>query len=71
MVSEGGEIMQDVALESFPRNSIDALAMLFVQNQDLKGKSPEEICEIYWNAYFRIRNCNGDVRNAARESVKK
>lgn len=63
--------MQDVTLESFPRNSVDALAMLYVQNQDLKEKSPEEICEIYWNAYFRIRSCNGDVRDAARASVKK
>lgn len=63
--------MSDMDLKAFPQNNIEALAMLFVQNQDLKGKMPEEICEIYWNAYYRIRRCNAEARNAARASVDK
>lgn len=63
--------MSDMDLKAFPQNNIEALAMLFVQNQDLNEKSPEEICEIYWNAYYRIRRCNADVRSTARASVDK
>lgn len=63
--------MSDTDLRAFPQNSTDALAMLYVQSQDLRGKSPEEICEIYWNAYYRIRRCNVETRNAARMLVDK
>lgn len=63
--------MSDTELRAFPQNSIEALTMLYVQSQDLSGKSPEDICEIYWNAYYRIRRCNGEIRNTARLSVDK
>ncbi len=38
----------------FPRNNIEALAMLYVQNQNLSDKSPTEINTIYKNAYNEI-----------------
>lgn len=57
--------MSDVSLNTFPSNSIDALALLYVQNQDLSGKTPERICEIYWEAYFRIRKHFADARDSA------
>lgn len=58
--------MSDVSLSTFPESTSEALAMLYVQSQDLTGKTPEEICEMYWDAYYRIFRCNGDVRKAAR-----
>lgn len=63
--------MSDTELRAFPQGATEALAMLYVQNQDLSGRSPEDICKIYWEAYYRIRRCNGEIRNAAKLSVDK
>lgn len=35
----------------FPSSREEALAWLYIQNQDLTGKTPEEISELYWSAY--------------------
>lgn len=43
-----------VKLSKFPSNESEALAFLYVQNQDLSGKTPAEIQEIYYNAYYEI-----------------
>lgn len=45
----------DVSLNSFPANQYEALAMLFMQNQDLSGKAPEEIAALYDDAYQKIK----------------
>lgn len=37
----------------FPSSRAEALAWLYIQNQDLTGKTPEEIDELYWSA-FRV-----------------
>lgn len=58
--------MPDVSLRTFPESTSEALAMLYLQSQNLTGKTPEEICEMYWDAYYRIYRCNRDARNAAR-----
>ena len=39
-----------VNLSTFPRNEDEALAMLDVKNQDLNGKSVDELAEIYYSA---------------------
>ncbi|MBR2047102.1 MAG: hypothetical protein IJ960_00740 [Oscillospiraceae bacterium] len=39
---------------AFPEVKEEALAMLYVQNQDLTGKTPEEIADIYEEAYQKI-----------------
>lgn len=44
----------DVNLKAFPSSCEDALAMLFLQNQDLRGKSPEELAAMYHDALQRI-----------------
>lgn len=62
--------MDDIKLNAFPSNSTEALAMLYMQSQDLQGKSPEEICEMYWDVFFRIHNCSAQYRKAAYESHK-
>lgn len=42
----------------FPSNLIEALTMLYLQNQDISGKTPEEIDRLYWETYKRIANVN-------------
>lgn len=44
----------DVTLRTFPRSSIEALAMLYVENQDLSDSTPEQILDMYQDAYERI-----------------
>lgn len=38
----------------FPSNKNELLANLYMQSQDLSGKSPEELCTIYFDAYSKI-----------------
>lgn len=42
----------------FPANSTEALTMLYLQNQDLSRKTPEEIDRLYWETYYRISSVN-------------
>ena len=51
----------DVNLNSFPSNRIQALAFLYTQNQDLKDKTPSEITEIYLSAYEEISSNIGKI----------
>lgn len=41
-------------LYTFPSGKIEALALLYVQNQDVSAKTPEELADIYQDAYTRI-----------------
>lgn len=56
----------DVNLNSFPSNRTQALAFLYTQNQDLKGKTPTEIAEIYVSAYEEINNNISDITSKIR-----
>lgn len=47
--------MSDTTLRTFPTNNIEALVMLFLQNQDLSMKSPAEICTMYFEAFKEIQ----------------
>lgn len=44
----------NVSFSAFPANKVDALAILYVQRQDLEGKSPEDIAAMYYDAHSRI-----------------
>ena len=44
----------DVRLSTFPSSVEEEIAMLYVKGQDLTGKSPVEIYNMYWDAYFEI-----------------
>ena len=46
--------MNDVTLRTFPKNECDALAMLYIQNQDLSELTPEQLFEKYQEAYDKI-----------------
>lgn len=53
MHKEGGFSMAD-KIDIFPSSKFEALAMLYLQNQDLSGLTPEEIYDKYQDAYERI-----------------
>ncbi len=63
----------NVKLSSFPDSDLQALAMLYTKNQDLKGKSVKEIAEIYYNAYYELtykhRDFRRDIRNKFRDDL--
>lgn len=40
---------------NFPSNKLEALAFLYIKRQDLSGKSPEELVDMYTDAYDRVR----------------
>lgn len=44
-----------VKLNTFPSSRAEALTMLYLENQNLSGTTPEEIAEKYQEVYLRIR----------------
>ena len=44
----------NINVNHFPENELQALAYLYLKNQDLSGKSPTEIYDIFINAYIDI-----------------
>ncbi len=44
----------DVNLKTFPRGFQEALAILYMENQDLSGMTPEQILDMYLDAYGKI-----------------
>ena len=59
-----------IKLISFPDSDIQALAMLYTQNQDLKGKSVKEVAKIYYDAYYQLAYDTKDLRNESRKKFK-
>lgn len=53
------------SFSTFPSDKKDALALLYVQNQDLTGKSPEDVVAMYNDAYIRISE---KLKNLAKEN---
>lgn len=43
-----------VKLSTFPASVEEEIAMLYVQSQNLTGKTPVDIYNMYWCAYFEI-----------------
>ena len=44
----------DINLRTFPRSFQEALAMLYMENQDLSGLTPEQLVDMYQDAYEKI-----------------
>ena len=53
IAAEGGVSMADG--KYFPSTKFEALAMLYVQSQDLREKTPAEILNMYNTAYAEIK----------------
>lgn len=53
---KGGIAMQDTAtLKSFPDDKYAALALLYLQNQDLSGVTPEQLLDMYEETRQKMR----------------
>lgn len=65
--------MSDNSFKYFPSDSVEALAMLYLSTVDLKGKNPEEIARMYYDAYRKIEaekkndEKNNNVRDYSEE----
>lgn len=60
--------MSETVLHSFPSNETEALAMLLLQSQDLRGITPEELLDKYQDAYQKIRQRKKDNYAAKKAS---
>lgn len=47
--------MKDIDLKTFPSNRVEALTMLYLQNQDLTELDPKDLVQLYWNISTEIR----------------
>ena len=59
--------MADTYPTQFPSNELEALAMLYVQSQDLTDASPEDLYDMYQDAYQKIRDHHRAEREKSRE----
>ncbi|WP_423189445.1 hypothetical protein ACO1PF_00595 [Alkalibacterium sp. f15] len=62
--------MTDVNLNTFPSNRVDALSLLFLENQDLSSLSPEEIAQRYLEANNEIRHAFRNKSNTDKNGVR-
>lgn len=46
----------NTSFETFPTNKLEAVAMLYMQHQNLSGLTPEQVLDKYQDAYARIRD---------------
>lgn len=53
----------------FPDSDRSALAYLWVQAQDLKGKTPEEVYDLYQEAYNKILEHHRKLRAEKRTNL--
>lgn len=51
----------------FPSDLSEALTMFYLQNQDLSGKTPEDITELYYEAYYKIRKHQDKARSKSKQ----
>lgn len=62
---KGDIVMSDnIHFSSLPVNELQALAILYVQNQDLTGKSPTDIYNLYRTTYDEMCNEKEKQRQA-------
>lgn len=60
--------MSEMRFDTFLSNETEALAMLYIQQQNLSELSPEEIYDKYCDAYQKIREHRKAKRDANRKS---
>ncbi len=62
--------MADTVFKTFPDNEIEALALLWVQNQDLSNATPEDLLDKYQDAYDKIKEHKKQKRQAKLQSQR-
>lgn len=58
---------ENVTFNTFPHNKVEALAMLYLQNQDLSKVTPEELLNLYVDTYEEIKNADLARKKANKE----
>lgn len=53
-----------VSLNTFPGSTVEGLAAIWAENHVQEAKTPQDLCRIYWEAYYQIALIN---RATARE----
>lgn len=56
--------MPDTTLRTFPDSKLEALTMLYLQNQDLSELTPEALLDKYDETYEKIKTYNRAKRQA-------
>lgn len=59
--------MSDINLTTFPTNSDEALAMLYLNNSNLSEATPEVYARIYYDALEKIKQERISIRKEQRE----
>lgn len=62
--------MSDTYLKSFPSTLSDALAMLYLKNQDLSNLSPEELFAKYQEVHSKIETCRKENKSSGMSVLK-
>lgn len=52
---------------AFPSNEYEALAMLYIQNQDLSHMTPQELWDLYLKTYLEISHYARSKQDASEE----
>lgn len=55
--------MADNTFHTFPETETEALALLYVQSQDLSEVTPEGLLDMYQDAYQKIKAHRKEKRN--------
>lgn len=55
--------MVETELKTFPSTKFEALALLYVQSQDLSSKTPSEVLDMYHAAHKEMREHQSEMLN--------
>lgn len=55
--------MAENGFKTFPETQTEALAMLYVQSQDLSNVTPEDLLDMYEDAYQKIKTYRREKHN--------
>lgn len=53
--------MSETKLSTFPSNKLEALTMLYLENQDLSKTTPEELVDVYHETLKKIKDRSTDT----------
>ena len=57
----------EFSFSTFPSSKLEALAFLYLKNQDISQLSPEELLEKYNETYEKLREHNKTLRASKRQ----
>lgn len=50
-----------ITLDTFPGSTVEGLAMLWTKSHADDAATPQELCRMYWKAYYQIALINKDT----------